>query len=58
MADLYRQKVTTLAEALEHPETRSEASGALRGLRGLATNITAALAASGVISKASRRLVF
>jgi site-specific DNA recombinase len=32
MADLYRQKVTALAEALEHPETRTEASEALRGL--------------------------
>ena len=31
-ADLYRQKVTALAEALEHPETRTEASEALRGL--------------------------
>jgi hypothetical protein len=29
---LYRQKVTTLAEALEHPETRTEAREALRGL--------------------------
>ncbi|MGE0448759.1 MAG: hypothetical protein AB7Q29_04165 [Vicinamibacterales bacterium] len=32
MADLYRQKVTTLAQALEHPETRADASEALRGL--------------------------
>ena len=32
MAELYRQKVTTLAQALEHPETRTEASDALRGL--------------------------
>jgi site-specific DNA recombinase len=32
MADLYRQKVTNLAQALEHPETRTEASEALRGL--------------------------
>ena len=32
MADLYRQKVTALAEALEQPETRTEASEALRGL--------------------------
>jgi hypothetical protein len=32
MADLYRQKVTALAQALEHPETRSEASEALRAL--------------------------
>ena len=32
MADLYRQKVTALAQALEHPETRTEASEALRGL--------------------------
>ena len=32
MAELYRQKVTALAQALEHPETRTEASGALRGL--------------------------
>jgi site-specific DNA recombinase len=32
MADLYRQKVTTLAEALEHSETRTEATEALRGL--------------------------
>ena len=30
MADLYRQKVTALAEALEHPETRTEAPEALR----------------------------
>ena len=28
----YRQKVTALAQALEHPETRTEASEALRGL--------------------------
>ena len=32
MAGLYRQKVIALAEALEHPETFSEASEALRGL--------------------------
>jgi len=32
MADLYRQKVTTLAQALERPETRTEATEALRGL--------------------------
>jgi site-specific DNA recombinase len=32
MAELYRQKVTTLAQALQHPETRTEASEALRGL--------------------------
>ena len=32
MAELYRQKVTALALALEHPETRTEASEALRGL--------------------------
>jgi hypothetical protein len=32
MADLYRQKVIALAQALEHPETRTEASEALRGL--------------------------
>jgi hypothetical protein len=32
MAELYRQKVTALAQALEHPETRTEASEALRGL--------------------------
>ncbi len=32
MAELYRQKVTALAHALEHPETRTEASEALRGL--------------------------
>jgi site-specific DNA recombinase len=32
MAELYRQKVTTLAQALQHPETRTEATEALRGL--------------------------
>jgi hypothetical protein len=32
MAALYRQKVTTLAQALQHPETRMEATEALRGL--------------------------
>jgi hypothetical protein len=32
MADLYRQNVTTLAQALEHSETRTEATEALRGL--------------------------
>ena len=32
MAELYRQKVTTLAQALEHAETRTEATEALRGL--------------------------
>jgi site-specific DNA recombinase len=32
MAGLYRQKVTALEQALEHPETRTEASEALRGL--------------------------
>src|SRR3954454_19354135 len=32
MAGLYRQKVSALAEALEHSETRTEASEALRGL--------------------------
>ncbi len=32
IAELYRQKVTTLAQALEHPQTRTEATDALRGL--------------------------
>ena len=32
MAELYRQKVTTLAQTLEHPETRMKATEALRGL--------------------------
>jgi site-specific DNA recombinase len=32
MAELYRQKVTTLAQALERSETRTEAREALRGL--------------------------
>jgi len=32
MAELYRQKVTTLAQALEHPETRTESTEALRAL--------------------------
>jgi hypothetical protein len=32
MAGLYRQKVRALAQALEHQETRTEASEALRGL--------------------------
>src|SRR5207302_1154285 len=32
MAQLYRQNVTALAQALEHQETRTEASEALRGL--------------------------
>ncbi len=32
MAELYRQKVITLAQALERPETRTEATDALRGL--------------------------
>ena len=32
MAELYPQKVTTLAQALECPETRTEATEALRGL--------------------------
>ena len=32
MAELYRKKVTALAQALDHPETRTEASEALRGL--------------------------
>ena len=32
MAELYRQKVTTLAQALERQETRTEAMEALRGL--------------------------
>jgi hypothetical protein len=31
MASLYRQKVTTLAQALERSETRTEATEALRG---------------------------
>jgi hypothetical protein len=31
-AELYRQKVTTLAQALERSETRTEATEALRGL--------------------------
>ena len=30
MAELYRQKVTDLAQALEHPETRTEAAEAIR----------------------------
>src|SRR4051812_27324086 len=32
MAELYREKVTALAQALEHPGTRTEAFEALRGL--------------------------
>lgn len=32
MAELYRQKVTTLAQAVERAETRTEATEALRGL--------------------------
>lgn len=32
LAVLYREKVTTLAAALEHPETRPEAAEAIRGL--------------------------
>ena len=32
MAELYRQKVTDLALALEHPDTRTEAADAIRGL--------------------------
>ena len=32
MGELYRQEVTTLAEALERSETRTEATEALRGL--------------------------
>ena len=32
MAEIYRQKITALARALEHPETRTEASEAPRGL--------------------------
>ena len=32
MAELYRQKVTGLAQALAHPETRTEAAEAIRGL--------------------------
>ncbi len=32
MASLYRHKVTTLAQALEQPEARTEASEALRDL--------------------------
>ena len=32
MAELYRQKVTTLAQARQEPETRVEATEALRGL--------------------------
>jgi hypothetical protein len=32
MADLYRRKVTTLAQALEHSDTHTEATEALRGL--------------------------
>lgn len=32
MAELYRQRVTDLAQALEHPDTRTEAAEAIRGL--------------------------
>ena len=32
MAELYRNKVTDLAKALEHPESRSETTETLRGL--------------------------
>jgi len=32
MAELYRQKVTDLAQALEHPDTRTEAAQAIRGM--------------------------
>jgi site-specific DNA recombinase len=32
MAELYRQKVTDLAQALETPDTRTEAAEAIRGL--------------------------
>ena len=32
MAKLYRQKVSEIAQALEHPDTRTEAAEAIRGL--------------------------
>jgi hypothetical protein len=32
MAELYRQTVTDLAPALQHPDTRTEAAEAIRGL--------------------------
>jgi hypothetical protein len=32
MVELYRQKVTGLARTLGHPETRTEAAEAIRGL--------------------------
>jgi hypothetical protein len=32
MAELYRQKVTELAQALEHPDMRTEAAESIRGL--------------------------
>jgi hypothetical protein len=32
MAELYRQKVTDLAQALQHPDTRTEAAEAIRGV--------------------------
>jgi hypothetical protein len=32
MAGLYRQKVTALARALEHPDTRTDAAEAIRGV--------------------------
>ena len=32
MAELYRNKVTELARALEHPDGRSEAAESIRGL--------------------------
>jgi hypothetical protein len=32
MADLYREKVSSLAEALEHPNSRPAATETLRGL--------------------------
>jgi len=32
MAELYRQKITDLAHVLEHPDTRTEAAEAIRGL--------------------------
>ena len=32
MAKLYRQKVSDIAQALEHPDTRTEAAEAIRGL--------------------------
>ena len=56
MAELYQQRVTDLAEALEHPDTRPEAAEAIRGLIDASVLTPAACALESHVVRRGRRV--